>query len=106
MPEAHVRLLRNCIRFRAPSPDDNDSNLLLAPTGVNSLGLAVAAHYDTILGEIGEPRTLSVFSGISGILQKIPSGPTFSPTLVCGGVFLFGLGVGWLMGSKRTHYNR
>ena len=79
VPEAHVRLLRNCFRFRAPSPDDNDSNLLLAPTGVNSLGLAVAAHYDTILGEKGEPRTLSVFSGISGILQKIPSGPTFSP---------------------------
>ena len=51
VPEAHVRLLRNCFRFRAPSPDDNDSNLLLAPTGVNSLGLAVAAHYDTILGE-------------------------------------------------------
>lgn len=75
-PEAPVRLLRNCFRFRTPSPDDAD---FLVPTGVNSLGLAVASHYYTLLGEIGEPRTLSVFSNISGILQKIPSDTKFLP---------------------------
>ena len=75
VPEDNARMFRNCFRFRAiNSPDD-----ILAPMRVCHLGCAVAAHYEKMLQEIGEPRALAVFSNISGILQKVPSQATFSP---------------------------
>ena len=71
-----VRHLRCFFKFRS----QRDDPLLYVDGSLECLSAAVGSYFDKAVEEVGEPRALAMYSNISGILQKLPSGTVLLPS--------------------------